>query len=137
MLTMIDYYNGHNRGTYDIRHTEPDPTPEEYYIDMLNTAAVQQAIGVDTNYTSANDNTYYSFQATGDFVYPNFIEDIEELLNNSVRVTMVYGDADYICNWFGGEAVSKQIQYAHSAGFAKAGYVPFMVVCDVRPCALL
>jgi carboxypeptidase C (cathepsin A) len=103
---------------------------------MLNLPKVQQALGVDTNYTQSNNEIYYAFQNTGDFVYPNFIEDIEQLLNNSVRVTMVYGDADYICNWFGGEAVSKQVQYAHSAGFAKAGYVPFTVVCHSYPLPL-
>ena len=38
-----------------------------------------------------------------------------------------YGDADYICNWFGGEAVSLAVNYSQSAEFAKAGYAPFMV----------
>lgn len=42
-------------------------------------------------------------------------------------MTTVYGDADYICNWFGGEAASLAVNYTHSADFAKAGYAPFMV----------
>lgn len=49
------------------------------------------------------------------------------ILNNSVRVAMLYGDADYICNWFGGQAVSLQIEYTHSAEFRAAGYAPFVV----------
>ena len=49
------------------------------------------------------------------------------ILNNSVRVALIYGDADYICNWFGGEAVSNEIQYTHSQEFAETGYVPFVV----------
>ena len=49
------------------------------------------------------------------------------LLKNSVRVALYYGDADYICNWFGGEAVSLNISYAHTAEFKKAGYAPFVV----------
>ena len=32
-----------------------------------------------------------------------------------------------ICNWFGGEAVSLSVRYAHSAAFAAAGYAPFVV----------
>ena len=44
-----------------------------------------------------------------------------------MRVALIYGDADYICNWFGGEAVSNQLNYTHKAEFAKTGYVPFTV----------
>ena len=49
------------------------------------------------------------------------------ILNNSVRVAMYHGDADYICNWFGGQAVSLAVNYTHSAEFRKAGYTPFLI----------
>jgi carboxypeptidase D len=42
-------------------------------------------------------------------------------------VSLIYGDADYICNWFGGEAVSKAAQHKHTKEFNAAGYVPFTV----------
>lgn len=89
---------------YDIRHPYDDPTPPSYYADYLNKAEIQNALGVNLNYTSSNNDVYYAFQQTGDFVYPNFIEDVEQLLADGVRVALMYGDADYICNWFGGEA---------------------------------
>ncbi|EXJ90300.1 carboxypeptidase D [Capronia coronata CBS 617.96] len=121
------YYGG--RGVYDIRHPYDDPTPPSYFADYLNLASTQEALGVDTNYTTtANDEVYFAFQQTGDFVYINLLEDLEQILNRStVRVTLVYGDADYICNWFGGEAVSLAAQWPHAQEFAAAGYVPFMV----------
>jgi carboxypeptidase C (cathepsin A) len=97
-------------------------------LDFLNLESTQAALGVDTNYTSySNADIYYAFQQTGDFVYPNFLEDLEGILNNSVRVSLIYGDADYICNWFGGEAISLAAQYTHTAEFAKAGYTPMLV----------
>ncbi len=122
------YYQFSGRGVYDIRHPYKDPTPPTYFIDFLNMASTQQALGVNLNYTQdANDLIYYSFQQTGDFVYPNFIEDLEMILNNGVRVALTYGDADYIVNWFGGQAVSLAVNYTHAAQFRAAGYVPFMV----------
>jgi len=60
-------------------------------------------------------------------VYPNFLADLENLLAAGVRVALFYGDADYICNWFGGEAVSLAANYTHADAFRAAGYAPFVV----------
>lgn len=37
---------------------------------------------------------FRGFQKTGDFVYRRFIHDLERILNNDVRVALIYGDAD-------------------------------------------
>lgn len=123
------YYSYGDRGVYDIRHPYNDTTPPTYFLDYLNQASVQNALGVDTNYTAdANNEVYYAFQQTGDFVFINILEDLETIINSSsVRVTLAYGDADYICNWFGGEAVSLAAQWPHAAEFAASGYTPFVV----------
>ncbi|OJD35134.1 carboxypeptidase s1 [Diplodia corticola] len=121
------YYNFGERGTYDIRHPSDDPTPPEYFPDYLNQGWVQNALGVNLNYTEANNDVYYAFQQTGDFIYEYFLEDLEDLLAAGVRVALFYGDADYICNWFGGEAVSLAVDYAHADAFRAAGYAPFVV----------
>lgn len=68
-----------------------------------------------------------AFQSTGDFVYEYFMEDLNALLAAGVRVALYYGDADYICNWFGGEAVSLAVNYTHTADFQAAGYTPMLV----------
>lgn len=93
------YYSYSDRGTYDIRHPANDPTPPEYFAEYLNQAKIQNAIGVSTNYSESNTDIYWAFQATGDFIYPNFLLDLEEILSSGVRVSLYYGDADYICNW--------------------------------------
>jgi hypothetical protein len=93
----------------------------------LNQAEVQDAIGVNLNYTETNNDVYWAFQETGDFVYPNFIKDLEMLLDAGVRVALYYGDADYICNWLGGQAVSLAVDYVHKSEFAAAGYEPMTV----------
>ncbi|KAF7713331.1 Carboxypeptidase [Penicillium ucsense] len=121
------YYQFSGRGTYDIRHPSRDPTPPEYYQTYLAKDEVLNALGVDLNYTQSNNDVYFAFQQTGDFVWPNFKEDLEDILKHNVRVALIYGDADYICNWFGGQAVSLATNYAHSKEFRKAGYAPFTV----------
>ncbi|KAL8907947.1 MAG: hypothetical protein Q9207_001093 [Kuettlingeria erythrocarpa] len=121
------YYEFGDRGVYDIRHPYDDPTPPRYFNDYLNKAEVQNALGVSQNYTQSNNEVSYAFQDSGDFAYPNFIVDLEMILNNSVRVSLIYGDADYICNWFGGQAVSLAVNYTHSTEFRAAGYTPFLV----------
>lgn len=97
------YYSYGGRGTYDIRHPSPDPTPDYRYVAYLNQGHIQNALGVSLNYTGSNNDIYYQFQQTGDFVYPNFLADLEKIVESGVRVGLYYGDADYICNWYGGQ----------------------------------
>ena len=104
-----------------------DPTPPGYYSKYLERDDIMNALGVKINYTQSNQEIYYAFQQTGDFVWPNFLSDLEHLLSLPIRVSLIYGDADYICNWFGGEAVSEAIEYPHAKQFRKAGYVPMVV----------
>ncbi|KAL4888109.1 peptidase S10, serine carboxypeptidase [Aspergillus ambiguus] len=121
------YYSFSGRGVYDIRHPYNDPTPPSYYNDYLKKDSVMNAIGVNINYTQSNNDVYYAFQQTGDFVWPNFIDDLEEILALPVRVSLIYGDADYICNWFGGQAVSLAANHSHADQFRAAGYAPLTV----------
>ncbi|KAJ5204103.1 uncharacterized protein N7498_004982 [Penicillium cinerascens] len=121
------YYAYSGRGTYDIRHPHDDPTPPSYFVDYLAKDSVMNAIGVDLNYTMSNSDIYYAFQQTGDFVWPNFLEDLEDILTRPVRVALIYGDADYICNWFGGQAISLAAKHETSKEFQAAGYAPFLV----------
>ncbi|KAF2027290.1 alpha/beta-hydrolase [Setomelanomma holmii] len=118
------YYSG--RGVYDIRHPYQDPTPPSNYAAYLNQGEIQEALGVTLNY-SGNNGVYYAFQNTGDFIFPNFRLDLEYLLDQDVRVSLGYGDADYICNWFGGQAISLIVDYTHSEEFRAAGYEPMVV----------
>lgn len=95
----VPYYEFSGRGIYDIRHPYIDPTPPDYFVNYLNLAKVQQALGVNLNYTSfSSGDVAEDFDSTGDYVFPNFVQDLELLLNNNVRVALYYGDADYICN---------------------------------------
>ncbi|KAI5856180.1 Alpha/Beta hydrolase protein [Durotheca rogersii] len=122
------YYVVSGRNPYDIRAKSNASIPPSYWVEYLNTARVQNAIGVDINYTSTSSSQVgIGFDYTGDFVYPNLLDDLETILDYGVRIAMIYGDADYICNWMGGEAVSLAVNYTGKAEFASAGYAPFIV----------
>lgn len=109
------------RSEYDIRELVPDPFPYGYWREYLNSAKVQQALGAFVNYTSAGGSTVGSaFGNTGD-------DDRESgtvaasrfLADEGVYTVHFAGDADYICNWLGVEAVVDDIDAPgyHSAGF--------------------
>jgi len=87
---------------------------------------VQSALGVPLNWTMSSDLVGNEFSLTGDFVRQAFLADLGYLLDQGVRVTLYHGDADYICNWFGGEAVSLAVDWNGKQRFNNAGYTDFI-----------
>ncbi|GME33913.1 carboxypeptidase s1 [Neofusicoccum parvum] len=114
-----------DRGTYDIRYRDGEDVPPDFWRAYLNTAPIQNALGVDLNYTSSN-LIYNAFSLSGDFAAP-YLPDLEKLLEWDVQVSLVYGDADYICNWLGGEALSLAANWTGAEEFSTAGYTNLMV----------
>ncbi|SMQ56027.1 unnamed protein product [Zymoseptoria tritici ST99CH_3D7] len=94
--------------------------------DWLQLDRVKAALGVTLNHTKSNSEITYNFASTGDFIYTNFVADLSDIIDSGVRVGLFYGDADYICNWIGGETVSQEVGYKDQAAFNASGYVPFM-----------
>lgn len=45
---------------------------------------------------------------------------------SSMPVKLI-AESSYICNWFGGQAISLALNYTNSAEFQAASYVPFVV----------
>ncbi|KAI9927429.1 hypothetical protein MW887_003042 [Aspergillus wentii] len=116
--SIYDEYTG--RDEYDFRELTPDPFPYGFYVDYLNRASVQAAIGAYVNFTESNNAVSQAFSATGDDGRRmRTTEDVAQLLKQGVTVAMYAGDADYNCNWLGGEAVSLKVGAPH---FRSAGY---------------
>jgi hypothetical protein len=71
------------------------------------------------------------FGQTGDLSRGGNIQRLANLLKQGVRIGLLYGDRDYICNWYGGEAVSlgvaSQAGPDYATGFPAAGYAPIIV----------
>ncbi|KAK0629150.1 Alpha/Beta hydrolase protein [Bombardia bombarda] len=130
---LVDPYLETGRSVYDISQTisSSAPFPPHFYLDYLNTAAVQRAIGSPVNYTDTSLAVTAAFLATGDWERRALVPKLAALLARGVRIGMMYGDRDYICNWLGGEAVSLAIAAAAGAPYAtkfpSAGYAPVIV----------
>ncbi|CDU25528.1 probable carboxypeptidase 2 (C-terminal fragment) [Sporisorium scitamineum] len=115
---ILDNYA--NRDEYDIREFSPDPFPYSFYVDYLNTPAVQKAIGTYQNFSKSSSTVSDALGNAGDDGREEgAIEDVRSLLDQGVQVVMYAGDADYNCNWLGGEVIAEQVQHK---GFDKAGY---------------
>jgi carboxypeptidase C (cathepsin A) len=127
---VLEPYFDAGRSVYDIGHYLPDPFPSNTYLEYLNTAEFLQAIGSPVNFTQTNRQVIDAFTSTGDYERNALVPDIAFLLNAGIRVGLIYGDRDYICNWLGGEAISLAVAAAtsptYAARFAAAGYAPII-----------
>ncbi|KAK0124304.1 hypothetical protein ONS95_009275 [Cadophora gregata] len=128
---VIEPYFDAGRSIYDIAHYIPDPFPPSTYLEYLNTASVQAAIGSPVNFTQTNQEVISAFTSTGDYERNDLIPEIAKLLKAGIRVGFMYGDRDYICNWLGGEAISLAVAAATSPSYAsifpESGYAPIIV----------
>ncbi|KAI0879868.1 serine carboxypeptidase [Annulohypoxylon maeteangense] len=118
-------YSGRNY--YDYASLDPNPFPAPFFGLYLNQPHVQRAIGVPINYTQSSGAVASAFRAIGDYPRPGWIEDLTFLLENGIKVHLMYGDRDYACNWIGGEAVSLAVNYTGTEKFHAAGYTDIVV----------
>lgn len=118
-----------NRDEYDIRELQPDPFPYTFYVAYLNTPAVQAAIGAYQNFSESSSTVSTAFGTTGDDGREDgTVEDMLALIQQNLTVVMYTGDADYNCNWLGGEVVSNEIG---APGFSSAGYVDLITADNI------
>lgn len=113
------------RDEYDLRYLMPNPFPYTSWVSYLNRPDIQQAIGAFTNFSYSVTNlgtgtVATAFGTTGDDAR---VFDIpaknKKLVDNGVYVVHYAGDADYNCNWLGGEAVAAKID---ASGWSGAGF---------------
>jgi carboxypeptidase C (cathepsin A) len=91
-----------DNSAYDIRQNGSDPNvtvPPGYWKDFLNTAEIQNALGVDVNYTASSGQVWIGFDWSGDWSY-SLLPELEDLLDAGVRVSLIYGDAVSLSSHF-------------------------------------
>ena len=111
---------------YDIREPSNDPYPPAAYSSYLLQPSVTSAIGAKATYTECPNAPYNKFAATGDDAR-NFLPTLSAVVQSGIRVVLWAGDADWICNWFGGLASANAVSYAGASAFAAAPLAPYTV----------
>jgi carboxypeptidase C (cathepsin A) len=96
---------------YYVLATNPDPYPPNI-TDYLNT--IRSKVGAATTWQETSDDVYYRFAATGDWMRTSKAY-LENVVNSGVRTLIFDGDADYILNFNGVEAmVPSPVQFMAS-----------------------
>ncbi|KAK4096183.1 alpha/beta-hydrolase [Parathielavia hyrcaniae] len=120
--TMGHILESRGRNVYDIVQTMPESFPTRYAGGYFNSKEVQLELGVPLNMSGIALTVWNAFMQTGDFVLGNNIPYLGSLLDEGVKVALVYGDRDFQCSWYGGEQVSLAIESRASERFWRAGY---------------
>jgi carboxypeptidase C (cathepsin A) len=113
-LTLLAPLHGYD--PYDIRQKLRSPDPPAAYQEYLNDGPVLASIGARVNFTETSNYVAQGFLATGDLSRDDTLDELAGLLARGVRIAFIYGDADFICNWQGGQAVANALANTFSNG---------------------
>ncbi|KAF9046814.1 serine carboxypeptidase [Hymenopellis radicata] len=113
-------------GDWDVYYVptrNPDPYPPaiDSYLD-----SVADTIGAESTWQMTNDDVYSNFAATGDWMR-NSRPDLETVIDAGVRTIVYVGDADYILNFNGIEAMVDALDTKFSAEYATQEFTSFTV----------
>lgn len=121
---MMGPYQQTGRNVYDVR-TDCEGGSLCYkdldYIDQyLNKDEVKEAVGAEVdNYQGCNFDTNRNFMFAGDWMKPYYTH-VTSLLEKDIPVLIYAGDKDFICNWLGNEAWTKNLDWNKAEKFAEA-----------------
>ena len=111
------------RSAFDISHKDPDPFPTLFTSGFFNREWVQQDMGSPVNFTSDSLLSNNIILAeTGDAFRRAGMKDVEYLLDNGVKIALIYGDRDYRCPWLGVETLSLAADWRGAEEYRAAGY---------------
>ncbi|KAJ7932827.1 serine carboxypeptidase [Mycena leptocephala] len=108
---------------YYILSGSVDPYPPDISSYL---ASIQTKIGAEVAWQQTNDDVYDNFVAAGDWIRSS-LPDLESVINSGVRVTIYVGDADYIVNFMGVEAMIASMNTTFSAQFNQQAFAPYKV----------
>jgi carboxypeptidase C (cathepsin A) len=82
---------------YDISASSTQSFPSGFHEGFLNREWVQAELGVPLNWTGSSPQSSNAFRNIGDYPRDSWLEDLGFLLDNGIKVSLVYGDLDFAC----------------------------------------
>ncbi|KAJ7017684.1 serine carboxypeptidase [Mycena alexandri] len=113
-------------GAFDVyyvpsRFDDPYPPAIGSYLE-----SIQTKIGAEVAWEETSNEVYDNFANNGDWMRSS-LPHLEVVINSGVRVTIYDGDADYICNFMGVEAMIGKLNTNFSAKFNQQEFAPYLV----------
>ncbi|KAL4865756.1 hypothetical protein BDV12DRAFT_145668 [Aspergillus spectabilis] len=121
---VLGVYALSGRDTHDLAAVSTIAQPPPFADGFFNHEWVQKALGAKVNVTSNSNAVYNAFGSTGNALISRgrAMNEFASILAHGVKVNLVYGDRDYVCNWLGGENVSLSIDHQQAPEFRSSGY---------------
>ena len=110
---------------YYVLAQNPDPYPPDIS-SYLRSSAVTSKIGAESTWQETNRQVYSNFASTGDWMH-NSRPNLETVIDAGVRTLVYDGDADYILNFNGVEAMVDNLQTKFSSEYAKQEFANYTV----------
>lgn len=121
---ILGVLNG-ERDVYDVRALDPNPYPPDLE-PILSQKSFQESIGAEANWTQSNEDVYDNFFKGGDWMMSS-APHLERLINLGVRTLIFDGDADYILNYMGVEAMVDSLNTTFSEQYKQEQFSDWFV----------
>ncbi len=122
LMMTIFYKTGLDVDPSDITE-KYGPNPYEETLKVyLNQPDVQRALGVNQKFVPLNESVTEALME--DFMLP-LSPQLSLALTKGIKVTLTFGDKDYICNWIGGQWVADGLDWAGRTAFLAQQFHPW------------
>ena len=115
-------------GDWDVYYVpteNPDPYPPDL-TSFLSDSNLTSKIGAESDWEETNTRVYSNFAETGDWMH-NSRPNLEAVINAGVRTLVYDGDADFILNFKGVEAMVDALQTKFSDEYAQQEFANYTV----------
>ncbi|KAF9047503.1 serine carboxypeptidase [Panaeolus papilionaceus] len=113
-------------GVYDVYYV-PAKNPDSYPPDLTKyLSSIRAAAGAEAVWQETNFDIYANFAAFGDWMR-NARPDLETVIKAGVRTVLFNGDADYICNYIGWEAMVDALNTQFTTMYKQQTFQPYTV----------
>lgn len=127
-MAELSPYEASGYNVYDMRKKCDPALPLCYNFTavtaFLNSAEVQQQLGVSKTWESCNDIVNMGFQE-------DWMKDLQvklpDMLAAGIEVLIYAGDVDFICNWLGNKMWTMALEWPHKDAFNSAEDKPYVV----------